>query len=70
MQAQYGKKILGVVRLNEVRKHKAISKELSEQLSDHSAENKLEIKKQIQVEMPQYSKIRKLRGALLTNGEK
>ena len=70
MQAQYGKEVLGVVRLNEARKHKAISKELTAQLPDQSAESKREIKKQIQAEKLQYSKIKKLRWALLTNGEK
>ena len=70
MQAQYGKDVLGVVRLNEARKHKAISKELSAQLADQSPEDKREMKKQIQAEKQQYSKIKKLRWTLLTNGEK
>lgn len=69
MQAQYGKEVLGVVRLNEARKHKAISKELSEQLSGQSAESKRKIRKQIWAEKQQYSKIKKLRWTLLTNGE-
>jgi len=55
MQAQYGKEVLGVVRLNEARKHKAISKELSAQLSDQFPESKRERKKQIQAEKQQYS---------------
>ena len=62
--------MLGVVRLNEARKHKAISKELSAQLDDQSPKDKREIKKQIQAEKQQYSKIKKLRWTLLTNGEK
>ena len=70
MQAQYGKDVLGVVRLNEARKHKALSQELHDRMSGESKENQQDIRKQMLEEKRQYSRIKKLRWTLLTNGEK
>ena len=70
MQAQYGKDVLGVVRLNEARKHKALSQELHDRMSGESKENQQDIRKQMLEEKHQYSRIKKLRWTLLTNGEK
>lgn len=70
MQAQYGKDVLGVVRLDEARKHKHLSQTLSSKMKDGFPDNKQEIKIQILEEKRQYSRIKKLRWTLLTNGEK
>ena len=70
MQAQYGKEVLGVVRLAEARKHKALSQELNEKLSDVSADEKRELKEQIRAEKQNYSTIKKLRWTLLISGDK
>lgn len=69
MQAQYGREVLGTVRLDEARKHKAASKELSEQLSGLPDEEKRHVKAQIREEKNQYREMKKLRWTLLTNGE-
>ena len=69
MQAQYGREVLGTVRLDEARKHKAVSRELSEQLSGLPDEEKRQIKAQIREEKSQYREMKKLRWTLLTNGE-
>lgn len=68
MQAQYGKDVLGVVRLQEARKHKEQAAVLAQSLSDMGPEAKKEIKEQIRTEKQQYSQIKKLRWTLLTNG--
>ena len=69
MQAQYGREVLGTVRLDEARKHKAVSRELSEQLSGLPDEEKRQVKAQIREEKSQYREMKKLRWTLLTNGE-
>ena len=70
MQAQYGKEVLGVVRLEEARRHKAASQELSGQLANKPKEIRQALKEQLLREKQEYSKIKKLRWTLLTNGEK
>lgn len=45
MQAQYGKEVLGVVRLDEARKHKTASKEMLNSITNEtSKEERREIK--------------------------
>ena len=70
MQAQFGKDVLGVVRLNEARKHNAQAKELKKSLSSVGSQQKRALKEEIKQEQKQYSQIKKLRWTLLTNGDK
>lgn len=70
MQAQYGKEVLGVVRLEEARKHKAQSAQMSEQLTKSSVEERKTMRTEIRKEKQQYSAMKKLRWTLLINGEK
>lgn len=69
MQAQYGKDVLGVVRLEEARKHNSVAKEIKER-SEHSdnKEARLSLKAQAKSEMAQYSSLKKLRWTLLMSG--
>ena len=69
MQAQYGKEVLGAVRLQEARKHKEEADVLRQSLSDMNTEEKKAAKEQIRSEKQQYSQIKKLRWTLLTNGD-
>ena len=50
MQAQYGKDVLGVVRLQEARKHKEQAAMLTQSLSDMDTEEKKTIKELIRLE--------------------
>ena len=68
MQAQFGKDVLGVVRLEEARRHKAQANALNQTIHSLNKEQQKEVKEQIQAEKKQYSQIKKLRWALLTNG--
>ena len=70
MQTQFGKDVLGVVRLNEARKHNARAKELKKSLSAVDGQEKHALKAEIKQEQKQYSQIKKLRWTLLTNGDK
>ena len=70
MQTQYGKEVLGVVRLEEARKHKAQSIQMSTQLSKATAEERKALREEICEEKHQYSVMKKLRWTLLTNGDK
>ena len=70
MQAQFGKDVLGVVRLDEARKHNAQAKELKKSLSAVDSQQKRALKEEIKQEQQQYAKIKKLRWTLLTNGNK
>ena len=70
MQTQYGKEVLGVVRLEEARKHKAQSVQMSTQLSGATAEKRKVLQAEIREEKRQYSVMKKLRWTLLTNGDK
>jgi len=71
MQAQYGKEVLGVVRLTEARKHKqkaASIKACIASAPDVASSRKL--KSDAKAEQQLYSKLKGLRWALLTNREK
>ena len=71
MQAQYGKEVLGVVRLDEARKHKTKSKEMLNSITNKtSKEERREIKTNSKNESREYSKLKKSRWALLMNRDK
>ncbi len=71
MQAQYGKEVLGVVRLYEARKHKTASKEMLNSITNEtSKEERREIKTNSKKESREYSKLKKSRWALLMNRDK
>ena len=68
MQAQYGKEVLGVVRLEEARKHSKISQEILSEISDETDKTtKKELQKQAKSEKQEYSKLKKSRWTLLMN---
>ena len=69
MQAQYGKEVLGAVRLQEARKHQDEAKsilETAESLDD--PEQKRQLKAEAKEEKQRYSQLKGLRWTLLTNG--
>ena len=69
MQSQYGREVLGVVRLNEARKHKSNAKEILAGIDeDTDKETKQIIKQNAKTEIREYSKLKRLRWTLLTNG--
>ncbi|MBQ5985756.1 MAG: ISL3 family transposase [Clostridia bacterium] len=69
MQSQFGRDVLGVVRLDEARKHKAKSKEILAVITnDTDKDTKQAIKEAANAEKREYSKLKKLRWTLLTNG--
>ena len=70
MQAQYGKDVLGVVRLDEARKHKQHAAEMNKALADKPSDERKAAQLLIREEKKQYSQIKKLRWSLLTNGAK
>ena len=71
MQSQFGRDVLGVVRLAEARKHKAKSKEILADITDDTdKETKMQIKQTAKAEKQAYSKLKKLRWPLLTNSKK
>ena len=62
MQAQFGKEVLGVVRLEEARKHKHISEEILAGIhEDTDKETRRELKLQAKTEKQNYSKLKKAR---------
>lgn len=68
MQSQFGRDVLGVVRLDEARRHKAKSKEILVDIGeDTDKETKQTIKATANAEKREYSKLKKLRWTLLTN---
>lgn len=67
MQAQYGKDVLGVVRLAEARKHKEAARQLQENEQEDKASRR-QARQQIKQEQEQYSKLKKSRWTLLMNG--
>mgnify|MGYP002869143669 CR=1 FL=1 len=70
MQSQYGREVLGVVRLDEARKHNAKAKEILADIGDDTdKETNQEIKRAAKTEKQQYSKLKRLRWTLLTNGK-
>ena len=71
MQAQFGKEVLGVVRLEEARKHKQESEKILAGIDeDTDKETKYELKLQAKTEKQNYSKLKKARWTLLMNNEK
>ena len=71
MQAQYGRDVLGVVRLDEARKHKANSKEILAGIDENTDKDTVrKIKLEAKSETKQYSDLKRLRWTLLTNGDK
>lgn len=71
MQAQYGKEVLGVVRLEEARKHKQMSEKILADISDETdKETRAELKSQAKTEKQNYSKLKKARWTLLMNNAK
>lgn len=68
MQAQFGKEVLGVVRLEEARRHNAQAKALKEMLAEIPPEEQKAIKEQIHAQQTEYRQLKKLRWSLLTNG--
>lgn len=68
MQAQFGKEVLGVVRLDEARKHKQIAENILAEINkDTYKDVKHELKAQAKAEKQQYSKLKKARWTLLMN---
>ena len=71
MQSQFGRDVLGVVRLDEARKHKAKAKEILADIPDDTDKETLKsLKQRAKAEKQEYSQLKKLRWSLLTNGEK
>lgn len=69
MQSQYGRDVLGVVRLTEARKHRDTAKELVADIRDDTdKETKQTLKQEVKEQTRKYSKLKRLRWTLLTNG--
>ncbi|MCH3949962.1 MAG: ISL3 family transposase [Acidaminococcus sp.] len=70
MQAQFGKEVLGVVRLDEARMHRDKARDMQEALKDASNEDKPVLKERISEEKKNYRTLKKVRWPLLTNEDK
>lgn len=71
MQAQFGKEVLGVVRLEEARKHRNNAKEISESITaEEDKNNRKERKAASKKEQQEYNKLKKSRWTLLMNRSK
>lgn len=71
MQSQFGREVLGVVRLDEARKHKAKAKEILADIPEVTDKETMQsLKQTAKTEKQEYSRLKKLRWTLLTNGEK
>ena len=71
MQAQYGKDVLGAVRLQEARKHQREARSILERADSlDDPEQKRQLKAEAKEEKQRYSQLKKLRWTLLTNGTK
>ena len=71
MQSQFGRDVLGVVRLDEARKHKAKAKEILADIPEDTDKETLKsLKQEAKAEKQEYSQLKKLRWSLLTNGKK
>lgn len=71
MQAQFGKEVLGVVRLEEARKHQIKSREIYEAIAtEPHKDERREMKETAKNEKREYSKLKKSRWTLLMNREK
>ena len=68
MQAQFGKEVLGVVRLNEARKHKDTASDIKEILKDEdNPDIRRKLKQEYKEERKKYSSIKNARWSILTN---
>ena len=68
MQAQFGKEVLGVVRLNEARKHKEAAQDIKEIRSDETDPDiRRKLKQEYKEEYKKYNTIKKSRWSILTN---
>lgn len=71
MQAQYGKEVLGVVRLDEARRHKSAAANILASVNESAdKETRNEAKKRAKAEKVQYSQLKRLRWSLLKNSSK
>ena len=69
MQSQYGRDVLGVVRLTEARKHRENAKEILADIRDDTDKGtKQTLKQEAKEQTHKYSKLKRLRWTLLTNG--
>ncbi len=69
MQSQYGRDVLGVVRLTEARKHRDTAKEILADIRDDTDKGtKQTLKQEAKGQTRKYSKLKRLRWTLLTNG--
>lgn len=70
MQAQFGKDVLGVVRLNEARQHQQRAREITEAAnSEEDTEHKREMKKEASSEQANYRLLKRSRWSLLMNSK-
>ena len=67
MQAQFGKDVLGVVRLTEARAHKEKADALQESLTQLQGEERKQAKEEARQERQQYTRVKRARWALLKN---
>ena len=71
MQSQFGRDVLGAVRLDEARRHKAKEKEILADISDDTDKETMKsLKQEAKAEKQEYSQLKKLRWSLLTNSYK
>ena len=71
MQSQFGRDVLGVIRLDEARRHKAKEKEILADISDDTDKETMKsLKQEAKAEKQEYSQLKKLRWSLLINSDK
>ena len=71
MQSQFGRDVLGDVRLDEARRHKAKEKEIFADISDDTDKETVKsLKQEAKTEKQEYSQLKKLRWPLLINSNK
>ena len=70
MQAQFGKEVLGVVRLNEARKHKETAQDIKEIRSDETDPDiRRKLKQEYKEEYKKYNSLKNSRWSILTNSK-
>ena len=70
MQAQFGKEVLGVVRLNEARKHQELAKDIKEiRDGETDADKRRKLKAEYNEEQKAYSTLKNSRWSILTNSK-
>ena len=71
MQPQFGRDVLGAVRLDEAQRHKAKEKEILADISDDTGKETMKsFKQEAKAEKQEYSQLKKLRWSLLINSYK